>query len=128
MTKYLALTFAVIFMCLSVFAQPSIEEVSKALDEGAVSKVAKYFDKVVDITINSEQSTYSRSQAEMVMKNFFVKNKARSFALKYRGNAASDNTLFVVGELHTAQNLYRTYMSFKMKDKVYYLQEIRFEQ
>lgn len=128
MTKYLALTFAVIFICLSVFAQPSVDEVRKALNEGEVSKVAKYFDKVVDITINNEQSTYSRSQAEMVMKNFFEKNKARSFALTYKGSAASDNTLFVVGELHTALNLYRTYMSFKLKDKIYYLQEIRLEQ
>ena len=128
MTKYLALTLAAIFMCLFVFGQPSVEDVKKALGEGAVSNVVKYFDKVVDITINSEQSTYSKSQAEMVLKKFFEKNPPKTFFLKHKGSAPSDNSLFVIGELHTAQTLYRTYLFFKVKDKVYYLQEIRLEQ
>lgn len=128
MIKFLALTFICIVTCFSAFAQPSVDDVRNALNEGAVSEVAKYFDKVVDITINSQQSTYSKSQAEVVLKNFFKKNRTKSFSIKHKGNAASDNSIFVIGELNTATSPYKTYLFFKQKDKVYFLQEIRLEQ
>lgn len=90
--------------------------------------MVKYFDRVVDVTINSDQSTYSRSQAEMVVKSFFSKNQAHSFFVRHKGVAASDNSVFVIGELKTANGPYRVYIFFKQRDKNYWLQQIKFEQ
>lgn len=99
----------------------------RSLNGGPVINVVKYFDKVVDITINDEQSTYSRSQAEVVLKNFLAKNQSKSFSIKYKGIASSDNSLFLIGELRTAHNNYRVSIFFKQKDKNFFLQEIKFE-
>ena len=128
MKKYLALIFAAIFVFGSVFAQPQVDDVSNSLNKGEVSNVIKYFDKVVDITINNEQSTYSKSQAEMVVKNFFTKNPIRSFLVRHKGTAASDNSVFLIGELKTVNGMYRVYIFFKQKEKSYLLQQIKFEQ
>lgn len=128
MKKYLALIFAAIFVFGSVFAQPQVDDVSNSLNKGEVDNVVKYFDKIVDITINNEQSTYSRSQAEMVMKNFFSKNPAKSFSVRHKGTAASDNSVFLIGELRTSNGEFRVYLFFKQKDRNYLLQQIKFEQ
>ncbi|WP_118972711.1 DUF4783 domain-containing protein [Taibaiella koreensis] len=128
MRKYLAIFIAAIFVFGSVFAQPQVDDVSNSLNKGEVSNVVKYFDKIVDITINNDQSTYSKSQAEMVVKSFFSKNQARSFFVRHKGVASSDNSVFVIGELKTANGPYRVYIFFKQRDKNYWLQQIKFEQ
>jgi hypothetical protein len=128
MKKYLALIFAAVFVFGSVFAQPQVDDVSNSLNRGEVANVIKYFDKVVDITINNEQSTYSKSQAEMVVKSFFSKNPAKSFLVRHKGTAASDNSVFLIGELKTANGPYRVYIFFKQKERNYLLQQIKFEQ
>lgn len=127
MKKYLALIFAAIFVFGSVCAQPQVDDVSNSLNKGEISNVIKYFDKIVDITINNEQSTYSRSQAEMVVRNFFSKNRTKSFSVRYKGTAASDNTVYLIGELKTANGQYKVYLSFKQKERSILLQQIKFE-
>ncbi len=128
MKKKLALLIPALLLFISVAgAQMSVEEVTKALYSGDVSKVAKHFDKLVDIKINREQSTYSKSQAEMVLKNFFNKNDIKSFSLKHKGAASSDNSVFVIGELNTNYGLYKVYLFFKQKENAYYLQELRID-
>jgi hypothetical protein len=128
MRKYLSLIFAAIFVFGGVFGQPQVDDVSNSLNKGEVANVVKYFDKVVDITINNEQSTYSKSQAEMVVRNFFSKNPPRSFSIRHKGTAASDNSVFLIGELRTANGLYRVWLSFKQRERNYLLQQIKFEQ
>lgn len=128
MKKYLALIFTVLLMLGHVFAQPQIDDVQQGLKAGAVDNIIKYFDKVVDITIDDDQSTYSKSQAERVLKSFFSKVNIKSFLVKHKGSAASDNSLFVIGNLTTAHGMYTVFIFFKQKDNNYLIQQIRFEQ
>lgn len=127
MRKYLALFLAAVFVYGSVLAQPQVDEVYRTLNAGEVANVVKYFDNIVDITIKDEQSTYSKSQAEMVLRNFIAKNPVQSFTLKHKGNAASDNTTYLIGELKTTRGSFRVYLSFKQKGKNYLLQRLKFE-
>lgn len=128
MKRYLALFIVSFFMALRVWGQAPLDEVSKSLQLGEPSKTAKYFDKVIDITIQNEQSTYSKSQAEMVLKNFFSKNPPKNFWIKHRGNGPSDNSVFIIGELATAADTFKVYLFFKLKEGNYYIQELRMEQ
>lgn len=128
MRKYLALFLAAIFVYGSVLAQPQVDDVYKMLNAGEIANVVKYFDKVVDITINDDQSTYSKSQAEMVLRSFISKNPVLGFLIKHKGNAASDNSTFLIGELRTTRGTYKVYLGFRQKDKNFLLQQIKFEQ
>lgn len=128
MKRYLVLLFTSLFLWFSTFAQPQAEDVSKALNGGSVENIVKYFDNVLDITINDEQSTYSKAQAEMVVKNFLTRNSAKSFEVLHNG-AKNESSFFIIGQLKgKGRIVYRVYLAFKQKDKHYVLQQIKFEQ
>ena len=104
-----------------------MENIERALKVGDVKMLASYFGNSVDITINNSQSTYSRVQAQMVLRNFFNKNLVRDFDLEHTGNSATSNATFTIGSLMTASGKYKVYMYMKQKDNLSVLQEIRIE-
>ncbi|MFA6060513.1 MAG: DUF4783 domain-containing protein [Taibaiella sp.] len=129
MKKYLALLITSIFMWGAVIAQPQLDDVIQALNSGDLENMVKYFDNVVDITLNNDQSTYSKTQAEMVIKSFLTKNSAKSFQVRYKGNVSGDSSFFVIGELKSnAHGIYKVYFFFKQKGKLHFIQKIKFEQ
>jgi hypothetical protein len=93
--------------------------------------MVKYFDNVVDITLNDDQSTYSKTQAEMVIRKFLSKNSAKSFQVtftSYRGDVSNYNSFVVIGELkNNTRGNYKVYFFFKQKGKVHFIQKIKFE-
>lgn len=112
-----------------VMGQPVVEQSIQAINDKDVSILAKSFDNVVDVTINNEQSTYSRSQAAIVLEKFFSTNDIKSFTLKHKGTPPDNSSVYVIGNLTTkADTEYRLYLFFKKKDVGFVLQEIRIEQ
>ena len=128
--KKLLLSFLFIFSLLfQINAQVPVDAVTKALQSGNATEVAKQFDKVVDITINNEQATYSKSQAEMVLKNFFSANAVSSFSPKHKGSPSDNNSVYLIGDLTTKDSKkFRIYLYFKKKSGSLLLQELRFEE
>ncbi len=61
----------------------SIDPIIEALDRGSSSELAQYFDSSIQLNLNGKQGSYSRSQAEQVLKEFFRKNPPNSFAVVY---------------------------------------------
>lgn len=116
--------------CLLVvtsYAQGQIEEISAGIRSGNVSFISKYFDNVVDITVNNNQSTFSHSQAEMVLKNFFKNSEPSEFNIIENGVSNGNGSAYTVGELVTKNNRYKVYISIRQKDRNYMIQEMRFE-
>ena len=107
----------------AVKAQSALEDVSNGVRTGNVALIAPYFDNVVPITLNNTLSTYSRAQAEMVLKDFFSRNTPKEFLVANSGNA--NNARFVIGELMTTTGKYSVYILLKEKEHVFYLQELR---
>lgn len=128
MKRFLALLIMSVIMWGSVKAQPQVDDVIQALNSGDLGNMVKYFDNVVDITLNSDQSTYSKTQAEMVIRNFLAKNSAKSFQVRYKGNVSTDTSFFIIGELkNNSQGVYKVYFFFKQKGKLHFIQKIKFE-
>lgn len=109
-------------------AQPKMVDVVNVLSGDKIGNVVKYFDKVIDITINDNQSIYSKAQAEKVVKDFLSKNNAFVFSVKYKGIAANDDSFYLIGDLKTkGHGVYRVYLFFKQKGTGHFLQEMKFE-
>lgn len=129
MKKYLVIFLTALFLLNHVKAQPRMDDVVNVLNGSSIESIVKYFDNVVDITLNNNQSTYSKSQAEMVIRNFFSKNAVTSFKIKYKGNSADDQAFYLIGDMKTnGHGIYRVYLFFKIKGKDHYLQEMKIEQ
>jgi len=120
------LLLPVFFMAISLFAQSGIDDVISAMKSGNASGVTKYFDSYVDITIDDKGSNYSRSQGELIFKDFFSNNGVKSFDLKHKGN--NDNGDYCIGTLQTKNGNYRATVYMRLKGNKLVIQDIRIKQ
>ena len=61
-----------IFISVCSFISLSFTEVVKAIKSGNSAEVSKFFDNTVEITLPEKSNSYSKSQAELVLRDFFA--------------------------------------------------------
>ena len=123
--KKTLLFLSAFFITVFSFAQGGIDDVISAMKSGNASGVTKYFDNYVDITITDKSSNYSKSQGELIIKDFFAGNTVKSFEVKHKGD--NDNGEYCIGTLQTRNGNYRTTVYMRTKDGKQVIQEIRFQ-
>ena len=106
-------------------AKTGIDEVIAAMRSGNSALVAKYFDNMVVIGIPDKTNSYSKSQAELVIKDFFTNNPVKNFEIIHKGENAGSQ--FCIGTLYTKNGSFRTTIFMKQKGDGQVLQELRFE-
>lgn len=97
-----------------------------ALNKGSVDGLSHYFDKMIDISLPGGSNSYSKSQAVVILKEFFSKNTVKSFKIIHKGNSGEGSS-YGIGSLVTSHGTYRTTFSFHQKGDNFVLQELRFE-
>ena len=128
MKKYLVFLLLGCTVFLSSFTHPDtleMDDVVVALKSGNASQLSKYFDNRVDISLPDKTDNYSRTQAEMVIRDFFSNNGVRNFQLKYKSEKTGSN--YCVGTLQTRTGNYRTTLFMKQKGDKQYLQDLSFQ-
>lgn len=126
--KYPVLILLAIVILFSSFAGVDtieMDDVVIALKSGNASQLSKYFDSRVDISLPEKTDNYSRTQAEMVIKDFFNNNGVRNFELKYKSEKAGSN--YCLGTLQTRSGNYRTTLFMKQKGDKQYLHDLSFQ-
>ena len=119
-------TFLTISTLLSSFTFfSSIEEVITAIKAGNAAEIARYFDNTVEINLPDKSNSYSRSQAELVLKDFFSTNTVKSFTVNHKGENAGSQ--FCIGTLVTKNGIFRSTVYMKLKGDKQILQTITFE-
>lgn len=103
----------------------NIDAVATAIRSGNVNQLSPFFDISVDISLPDKSDTYSKTQAEMVIGDFFNTNGVQNFKITQQGE--SGGTFFCAGILQTRAGNYRTTLFFKHKGDKHFLQEIRFQ-
>lgn len=119
-------TLSVLAFFLSSFVNyAGIDDVIAALKTGSSANVAKYFDNTVEISMPDKTNNYSKSQGELVLKDFFASNPVKSFEIIHKGE--NGGSQYCIGTLQTRNGDYRTTIFMKKKDNRQVLQELRFE-
>jgi Domain of unknown function (DUF4783) len=103
----------------------NMDAVASAIRSGNVNQLSSFFDVQVDISLPDKSDTYSKSQAEMVIGDFFNTNVVQNFKITQQGE--SGGTFFCAGLLQTRSGNFRTTLFFKHKGDKHFLQEIRFQ-
>lgn len=101
------------------------DEIVDALKTGDVNKLSKYFDQMVDVTIPNKSNSFSKGQAELVIKDFFTVNKVKNFELQHSGSNPSSN--FMIGKLSTSNGEFRTTVYMRQRGEKLMIQGIEFE-
>ncbi|MBK6378554.1 MAG: DUF4783 domain-containing protein [Chitinophagaceae bacterium] len=103
----------------------SIEEVITAMKAGNSTDIARFFDNTVEINTPDKSNSYSKSQGELVLRDFFTTNVVKSFTVNHKGE--NSNSQFCIGTLVTKNGTYRTTIYMKLKGDKQLLQTITFE-
>ena len=112
-------------LMISLTSFVSVDEVISAIKNGSVSQLSKYFDNTIEITLTDKVNTYSKSQGELVLKDFFSNNEVKDFEIVHKGE--NGGAQFIIGTLNTKNGEYRTTIYMKQKGDKQLLQELRFE-
>lgn len=103
----------------------SIDEVISAMKAGNASDISRFFDNTVELNMPGKSNNYSKSQAELVLKDFFNANTVKSFEVMHKGE--NSGSQYCIGTLVTKTGSFRTTIFMKQKGDKQVLQEITFE-
>jgi hypothetical protein len=123
LTGWILAIMAIILVSYRSF--DNLDVVVTAIRSGNVTHLSPFFDVRVDITLPDKSDTYSKTQAEMVIGDFFNTNVVQNFKITQQGE--SGGTVFCAGILQTRSGNYRTSLFFRQKGDKHFLQEIRFQ-
>ncbi|MDB5284280.1 MAG: hypothetical protein JWO06_3355 [Bacteroidota bacterium] len=105
----------------------NFDNIAASFKAGDASGLAKHFEGNVEITIKNAGTSYSKSQAEMVLKSFFTSHQPKTFAIAHQGTSPEGSKYFI-GNMSTSTGNYRTYVYAKATNGNLVIQEIRFEE
>jgi hypothetical protein len=121
---YSILLLGTVLMLSSFRAQNGIDEVIGALRSGNSSQLSAFFDDNVELTLPDKSDSYSKAQAQLIVKDFFGNNGVRGFELKHKGDSPGGQ--FCIGTLQTNAGNFRTNVFMKTKNGREVVKEIRF--
>lgn len=104
----------------------TLDEITGAMRVGNAGELSRYLDSRVDISLPDKSDTYSKIQAEMIIRDFFTTNGVRDFLIKKRVNNGGGSE-FCIGVLETRNGDYKTTLFVRQKGNLQLLQELRFQ-
>ena len=125
MKSLLSSMLVVATVMMSSFAQPStIDDVIGAIRTGDADELSKYFDDNIELTLPVKSDSYSKAQAQVILKDFFGNNSVKGFELKHKGDSPGGH--YCIGTLQTKSGSFRAHVFMKAKGSKEVVKEIRF--
>ena len=101
-------------------------DVSNAIKSSNSKLLCSYFNDKVDLKILDQEEVYSRGQAELILKDFFIKNPIKSFTIVHN-SAPRNGSQFAIGNLETINGKFRIYFLIKTVDDKSLVHQFRIE-
>ena len=99
--------------------------VVESFKKGNAKELSRHFNDNVELVVLNNENVYSKSQAELILRDFFSANTPVKFELLHQGGPVSSR--FGIGNLATANGDFRIYFLLKRKDEVYLIHLLRIE-
>jgi len=126
--QFISLIISTILLFINV-------EISKASDlpdgivnslkTGNAKELAKHFNANIDLTLIDKQEIYSKTQAELILKEFFSKNVPSNFTIIHQGEKVGSK--YVIGNLTTSKGTFRVSLFLKSQDNTQVIHQLRIE-
>ena len=120
------LTFSLVLVSFRPLSRYTLDDITTAIRVGNAGELSRYLDSRVEIFLPDKSDTYSKIQAEMIIRDFFTTNGVQNFLIK-RKVTDGGGSEFCVGVLQTRNGDYRTTLFIKQKGDKQFLQELRFQ-
>lgn len=120
------LTGIFLTLALTLAATPISDNLARALKTGDSEEISRHFGSSVDLSIPNNEGVYSKIQAKLILKTFFLKNKPSGFSVVHNGDS-KNNSYYSIGNLMTSKGNYRTYILYKEVDRKITILELKIE-
>ena len=102
-----------------------INNVKIALKSSSAKELARYFSQNIEINLDGEINTYSKAQAEFVLKDFFKKYPSSDFQFIHQG-ASKGGLKYAIGKYSHKNGSFRVWMRIKQFNEKYLVYEMNF--
>ena len=127
MRKWILSVLAIIFLVAQSWATDLYDQIVKYIKDLNTKELSSLFDQTVEIIIEDREGYYGKTQAEIIIRNFLIKNRPSNFIIVHKGNP-NDGLTYSIGLLTTEDgNKYRTYFLMKQKSGKPCIQQLKFE-
>jgi hypothetical protein len=128
--KKLLLLFMLLTGALQISAQDKddlLDPVIRAMRDADASSLAVYFNATVELKLPDHEDSFSASQAEMIMKDFFKKYPAESLTIVQKGSTDA-NSRFAICNYRSVNQTYQVYFFMKKEDEKFLIRKLKFEE
>lgn len=101
------------------------EAIINAISTGNSAALAGYFNTSLEVAILDKEDFYSKQQAELIMKDFFIRNTPSSFTILHKGG--KEGSQYAIGKLVTSGGNFRVTILVKVKENKSLIHQLRFE-
>lgn len=102
-----------------------INQVKETIKAGSAKELAKYLNQTVYITIEGSAETYSKAQAEFVLRDFFKQHAPSEVSIIHQGSSKGGQP-FAILQYKSGSDVYRLFMKIKTVNNAQLLDDIRF--
>lgn len=121
---FILLNYSIVFSAQT--GDNEVKEISNAIGKMDGGKLAGYFGTTIDLEINETNDNYSKTQAEVIIQDFFKTNPCLSFTLNHQGD--SDNgAKYFIGTYKTAKKNFRVYGLLKKENDKLLIRQLQFD-
>jgi hypothetical protein len=112
--------------CLTGWTQTDIFTPMKdALKAGSAKELVKHFNESVDIDLDGDERTYSKAQAELVLRDFFKKHAVTDFNILHDG-ASKGGLQYAIGLYVSSGESYNVLIRVREIGSAHLIHEIKF--
>ncbi len=101
------------------------DTITSAFKAGNSKELVKHFNANVELVILENEDVYSKTQAEMILRDFFDKQPPKNFAILHHGG--KNGSQYAIGDLTTSKGNFRVYFLLKKKEDRYLIHQLRIE-
>jgi len=125
-SKKYALIIVFILTSQLLWAQAEIfTPIREAIKAGSAKEAVKSFNQSLDINLEGEIKTYSKAQAEFVLRDFFKKHPPTDFTIVHTGSSKG-GLQYAIGNLKSNNETYNVLIRVKQAGNEYLVHEISF--
>lgn len=122
---FLVFTLVVLASIVSIGQPDVINQVKETIKAGSAKELAKYLNQTVDVTIEGSVESYSKAQAEVVLRDFFKQHPPAEVSIIHQGSSKGGQP-FAILQYKSGGDTYRLFMKIKSVNNTQLLDDIRF--
>ena len=110
---------------LQAFSVDIPGEIVNAFKSGNATLLSKYFNPTIELTVFDKEGIYSKTQAEIILRNFFAENPPKQFQILHQGG--KDDSKYAICSLTSETSKYRVTLLLKTMETQVYIHQLRIE-